>query len=125
MKRLCFRRALGSKKRSGAAIVELAVVLPVLLLLLMGTIQACAAIHLQQSLDITAYEAAGRTFAIPGAPAQARELAKINTIAGKGTELADSDFTFGQSQRTKSTNPIKQKKKVQFFQLFSRQQDHC
>ena len=119
MKCLCFRRASGSKKRSGAAIVELAVVLPELLLLLMGTIQACAAIHLQQSLDITAYEAAGRTFASSGAPAQARakarELAKTNTIAGKGTELADSDFTFGQSQRTKSTNPIKQKKKVQFF----------
>jgi Flp pilus assembly protein TadG len=46
--------------------VELAVVLPLLLLLLMGTIEACAAIHLQQSLDITAYEAA-RTSLLPKA----------------------------------------------------------
>jgi Flp pilus assembly protein TadG len=66
MKCLCIRRASGSKRRSGAAIVELAVVLPLLLLLLMGTIEACAAIHLQQSLDITAYEAA-RTSLLPKA----------------------------------------------------------
>lgn len=64
----CFwlHRASGSKKRSGAAIVELAVVLPLLLMLLMGTIEACTAIHLQQSLDITAYEAA-RTSLLPKA----------------------------------------------------------
>ena len=64
----CFflQRTSDSKKRSGAAIVELAVVLPVLLLLLLGTIEVCAAIHLQQSLDITAYESA-RTSLLPKA----------------------------------------------------------
>jgi hypothetical protein len=66
MRCFCLHRASGSKRRSGAAIVELAVILPVLLLMLLGTIEACAAIHLQQSLDITAYEAA-RTSLLPKA----------------------------------------------------------
>lgn len=50
--------------RKGAAIVELAVVLPLLLLLLMGTIEACAAMHLQQSIDIASYESV-RTSLLP------------------------------------------------------------
>lgn len=46
------------RKRSGAAAVELAVSLPVLVLLLLGTIESCTMIFLQQSLEIAAYEAA-------------------------------------------------------------------
>jgi hypothetical protein len=53
-----------SVQRKGAAIVELAIVLPLLLLLLMGTIEACAAMHLQQSIDIASYEAV-RTGLLP------------------------------------------------------------
>lgn len=46
------------QKRSGAAAVELAVSLPVLVLLLFGTIESCTMIFLQQSLEIAAYEGA-------------------------------------------------------------------
>lgn len=81
-----FHRASGSKKRSGAAIVELAVVLPVLMLLLMGTIEACAAIHLQQSLDITAYEAA-RTSLLP--------KATIHTVSAAADKFLTSRKTNG------------------------------
>lgn len=44
--------------RRGAAAVELAVSLPVLVLLLFGTIESCTMIFLQQSLEIAAYESA-------------------------------------------------------------------
>ena len=58
------RQTAKSIQRKGAAIVELAIVLPLLLLLLMGTIEACAAMHLQQSMDIASYEAV-RTSLLP------------------------------------------------------------
>ena len=49
------RRRLPNRK--GAAVVELAVILPVFVLILMGTIETCKMIFLQQSLEIAAYEA--------------------------------------------------------------------
>jgi len=39
--------------------------------------------------------------------AKAKEIAKLNTVAGKGIELADSDFVFGQSQRSSATGRYK------------------
>lgn len=45
-------------KRRGAAAVELAVMLPVFLIILFGTIETCTMIFLQQSLEIAAYEGA-------------------------------------------------------------------
>lgn len=50
--------AIKKQRRSGAAAVELALSLPVLLLLLFGTIESCTMIFLQQSLEIAAYEGA-------------------------------------------------------------------
>lgn len=47
-----------SQRRSGAAIVEFAVILPVLFIILMGTIETCTMIFLRQSLHIAAYEGA-------------------------------------------------------------------
>ena len=47
-----------SRRRSGTAVVELAAVLPVFVLLLLGTIETCNMIFLQQSLKIAAYEGA-------------------------------------------------------------------
>ena len=45
-------------KRSGLASVELAIVLPVMLILVLGTIEVCQRIFLRQSAVIVAYEAA-------------------------------------------------------------------
>lgn len=44
------------RKRQGAAIVEFAVTLPVLLLILFGTIEICACYSLQQTLKVAAYQ---------------------------------------------------------------------
>lgn len=45
-------------RRRGAAIVELAVCLPVVLLLVLASIEACTLVFVQQSLETTAYETA-------------------------------------------------------------------
>jgi len=46
----------GSRHRSGLASVELAFVLPVLLILVLGTIEVCQRIFLRQSAVIVVYE---------------------------------------------------------------------
>ncbi len=53
------------RRRRGVAAVELAVCLPVIVLLVLGTIEACSMIFLKQSLSVAAYEGA-RTAIIPG-----------------------------------------------------------
>ncbi len=52
------------RNRSGAAIVEFALVVPLLLVIVMGTIEASTMIYLKQTLHIAAYEAA-RTALVP------------------------------------------------------------
>ncbi len=47
-----------SLARRGAAVVEMAIVTPLLLIFAFGTLEATTAIHLQQSLEIAAYEGA-------------------------------------------------------------------
>lgn len=42
--------------RRGIAAVEFAVCLPMILMLLMGTIEACSMIYLKQTLSVSAYE---------------------------------------------------------------------
>lgn len=44
------------RNRSGAAIIELAVCLPTILLLVLGSIECCSMIFLQQSLTVCSYE---------------------------------------------------------------------
>jgi len=43
--------------RSGAAVVEFAVTLPVLVLILLATLEACSMIYVTQTLQIASYEA--------------------------------------------------------------------
>jgi Flp pilus assembly protein TadG len=52
--------------RDGAAATELAVCMPVIVLIVLATIEACAMIFLQQSLSVAAYEGA-RVALAPGA----------------------------------------------------------
>ena len=49
---------MGRVKRRGTATVECAVVLPVFVLLLLGTMEACSMIFLRQSVELAAYESA-------------------------------------------------------------------
>lgn len=53
------------RRRRGVAATELAVCLPIIVLLVLGTIEACSMIFLKQSLSVAAYEGA-RTAIIPG-----------------------------------------------------------
>lgn len=53
------------RRRRAVAATELAVCLPVIVLLVLGTIEACSMIFLKQTLSIAAYEGA-RTAIIPG-----------------------------------------------------------
>ncbi len=58
------------KRRRGVAVVELAVCLPVLVLILLSTIEACVMLQLKQNVTITAYEA-HRIGIMPGIEASA------------------------------------------------------
>jgi hypothetical protein len=61
------------QRRRGVAVVELAVCLPVLVLILLATIEACVMLQLQQNAVITAYEGA-RIGILPGTDASAVQL---------------------------------------------------
>lgn len=52
--------------RFGTAVTELAVCLPILVLITLATIESCTMLHLQQRLKTTAFEAA-RVGIVPGA----------------------------------------------------------
>jgi Flp pilus assembly protein TadG len=54
-----------SSNRQGAALIELAICLPVFFLITMATIETCRMIYLRQSLKIAAYECA-RLAIVPG-----------------------------------------------------------
>ncbi|MCA9050541.1 MAG: pilus assembly protein [Planctomycetaceae bacterium] len=58
MKRHCFTQAehAQSQRRRGTAATEFAVCLPILIVLLIGTIEACSMIYLKQSLSVASYE---------------------------------------------------------------------
>ncbi len=61
------------QRRHGVAVVELAVCLPVLVLILLATIEACVMLQLQQNVAITAYEGT-RIGILPGSNASAVQL---------------------------------------------------
>lgn len=56
-------------RRHGVTAVELAICLPVLVLVTLATVEACAMLYLKQSLKIAAYEA-GRVALVPDAEQQ-------------------------------------------------------
>ncbi len=60
-----FNGLIQRSKRRGVAATEFAVCLPIIVLLLLGTIEASSMIFLKQSLTVAAYEGA-RTAIIPG-----------------------------------------------------------
>ncbi|MFK8112821.1 MAG: TadE/TadG family type IV pilus assembly protein [Rubripirellula sp.] len=65
----------GDQRRSsdGIAIVELAICLPIIVLILLATIEACEMLQLQQNVATTAYEGA-RIGIMPGAEAAKVQL---------------------------------------------------
>jgi Flp pilus assembly protein TadG len=72
------KKSQASKNRCGIAAVELAVVLPVLLILVLGTIEVCQRIFLRQSAVIVAYE--GARFAARSTSSTADVVQRCQTL---------------------------------------------
>lgn len=68
IRRFRFRPFTRRQSGRGVAAAELAVCLPVVVLLVIATIEACSAVFLKQSLTVAAYEGV-RTATVPGATA--------------------------------------------------------
>jgi Flp pilus assembly protein TadG len=69
---------LQKRRRRGVAAVEFAVCLPIIVLIVLSTIEACSMIFLKQTLAIAAYQGA-RTAIVPG-KTQADVVAACNQI---------------------------------------------
>jgi TadE-like protein len=80
--------------RSGIAVTELAVCLPVLVLITLATIESCTMIFVQQSLSIAAYEGA-RTAILPNATASLVEQQVQQILDDR--DVADSTITLSPS----------------------------
>ena len=84
------------RSRTGVAAVEFAVCLPIIMLLVIATIEACSMIFLKQSLAISAYEGA-RTAILPSATAaQVRaasdQILSDRRIVGGTVTISPSNF---------------------------------
>jgi hypothetical protein len=84
------------QRRTGVAVVELAVCLPVLTLITLATVESSAMIFLQQSLSIASYEAA-RVALVPGSTEvnvrlQAEIILKGRDVQGVKVQVNPSNF---------------------------------
>jgi Ca-activated chloride channel family protein len=98
------------RSRQGGMLVFVAILLPAILVLMAFAINL-GWMDLVRTRTIIAADAstraAGRMFAITGDLTQAkqksREIAELNTIAGKEISISDSDFVLGRSSRVSTT----------------------
>jgi hypothetical protein len=84
-----------SQKRKAAAIIELAVCLPLLVLVTLGTIEACAMLFLKQTLAIAAFEGA-RLGVVPGSEsfnveAQSQLILTDHAVQGYSISMEPAD----------------------------------
>ena len=96
MKRIHRNKTRRSDRR-GAAVAELAVCLPLIVLLVIGTVEACTMIFLKQSLTIAAYEG-GRTALVPGATngdvtAECQQVVNDRGVQGGTIAVTPADIT--------------------------------
>lgn len=105
-----FERRYVKKSRHGGMLVFVAVVLPAILVLMAFAINL-GWMDLVRTRTIIATDAAtraaGRTISLTGdlnqARKKSREIAQLNTIAGKEISISDSDFILGRSSRVSAT----------------------
>lgn len=109
-------------RRRGAAVVEAAIALPVVLIIILGTVEVCNGIFLKQSMLLMAFEGA-RVAIIPEATAEdvAQQINEMGTergIAIDTVEVIPSDFAstpMGTFIEVVVTSKAQQPGKTQFF----------
>ncbi len=84
-------RAHTRKKRRGAAVVETALCLPVIVILMFATLEICAGIYLKESLSIAAYE--GARTGVKRRSTRAQVISRVEDI------LAARNVTLGSGGR--------------------------
>ena len=82
--------------RTGVAAVELAVCLPVILVLILGTLQACSMFYLKQNLGVSAYEGIRRCVEYNSTPAQVEatclQVLADRRVIGGSVEISPADY---------------------------------
>jgi hypothetical protein len=91
-----FRRACGRCDRRGVAAVEMAVCLPVIILLVFGAIEASSFIFLKQSLNVAAYEGIRQSIRIGSSNEAGIERAQA-ILASRNVHAFDIRFPNGES----------------------------
>jgi hypothetical protein len=95
-RKMAVRRAGHGGKRRGVAAAELAVCLPVVVLLVIGTIEACSAIFLKQALTVAAYEGI-RTAVLDGTSAGVQsacnQILKDRKVQGGTVQIKPADLS--------------------------------
>ena len=86
-----------SESRSGAAMVEFALTLPLMLIIMLGTIESCSMIHMKQTLQIAAYEAARISLVPKTTPAQveyaATQILTDRNVRNAVITISPANFT--------------------------------
>ncbi len=85
------------RQRRGAATVELAMVLPVMMLLVFGTLEICQRLMIRQTAAVAAYEtarlAARRTTTAAQATARGQSLMSDRGISGGTVQITPNNLT--------------------------------
>lgn len=85
------------ESRRGAAMVEFALTLPLLLIIVLGTIESCSMLHLKQTLHIAAYEAARVALVPKTTNAQVTNAAQAiltdRRVQGSAISITPSSFS--------------------------------
>lgn len=111
-----------SHNRRGTAAVEFAIILPVLLIIQLGTIEICTMIFLKQSLTIAAFEAA-RVSVVPTTTSAnvvdaATKVLKIKKVKDFNVTITPANFSaaaYGTFIRVDVTAPCKSNSPISPF----------
>lgn len=94
-----------NRRRRGLATVELAIGLPVVLILIFGSIETCSMVYVRQALAASAYEAA-RIAIRRDADSAAAEAQGVNVLVGHGIDTAEFVFDPAEVGDVDRSNPV-------------------
>ena len=81
------------RRRQGAAVAELALTLPFLVVFVLGSIETCSMVFLRQAIVTTAYESARISIRDDASTADALARAQ-EVITGRGIDVANTTVVF-------------------------------